>query len=228
MAKLSWDGTGQRFYETGVDHAVLFPWDSSKNAYGTGVAWSGISACNEAPSGAEATDVYADNIKYASIRSTETYSMTIEAYTYPDEFAECDGSASLGPGIKIGQQTRKKFGYSFRSKVGNDTEGQDFGYIIHLVYGCTASPSSKDRSTINDSPDISPFSWEVSTEPVEVEGLKPTATLEIDSTKVSKETLTKIEEALYGTESEEPKLLMPNEIVEMLKTESGASTYEVA
>ena len=207
MSKLVWDQVGERLYETGTKKGVLYPFES--NAYAKGVAWNGLTAVTESPSGA-------DDIKYLNLRSAEEFGATIEAYTYPDEFAECDGSAYIAPGIKIGQQKRKMFGFSYTTTVGNDTEGDDHGYKIHLVYGATASPSEKSYQTINDSPEAITFSWEVATTPVEVKGFKPTATLEIDSTKVDADKLTALEDILYGTENAEPRLPLPDEVVALV------------
>ena len=216
MAKLVWDEVGKRTYETGVDKGVLYVQDD-EGAYGKGVAWNGLTAVNESPSGAEPTALYADNTKYLELTSKEEYGATIEAYTYPDEFEACDGSAEVGTGVVIGQQSRKVFGLCYRTVKGNDVKNNDYGYKIHLVYGCKAKPAQKNYQTINDSPEAITFSWEVSTTPVEVEGFKPTASVTIDSTKVTAEKLKSIEEALYGTESVEPKLLLPNEIIAIVK-----------
>ena len=218
MAKLVWDEVGKRTYETGVDKGVLYVQDD-EGAYGKGVAWNGLTAVNESPSGAEPTALYADNTKYLELTSKEEYGATIEAYTYPDEFEACDGSAEVGTGVVIGQQSRKVFGLCYRTVKGNDVKNNDYGYKIHLVYGCKAKPAQKNYQTINDSPEAITFSWEVSTTPVEVEGFKPTATVTIDSTKVTAEKLKSIEEALYGTESVEPKLLLPNEIIAIVKAQ---------
>lgn len=218
MAKLVWDKSGERFYETGVDRGVLYVQDE-EGAYPTGVAWNGLTAVNESPSGAEATALYADNIKYLNLLSAEEFSCTIEAYTYPAEFEACDGSASVSEGVTIGQQARKTFGLSYRTAVGNDIEGSDHGYKIHLVYGCFAAPSEKGYSTINDSPEAITFSWEVSTTPVNVTGFKPTATMVIDSRKVSEAALKAIEDALYGDDSAgAAKLPLPDEIVALVKS----------
>ena len=217
MAKLVWDEVGKRTYETGVDKGVLYVQDA-EGAYGKGVAWNGLTAVNEAPSGAEPTPLYADNIKYLELTSKEEYGATIEAYTYPDEFEACDGSAEIGDGVVIGQQSRKVFGLCYRTVKGNDVKNNDYGYKIHLVYGCKAKPAQKNYQTINDSPEAITFSWEVSTTPVEVEGFKPTATVTIDSTKVTPEKLKAVEDALYGTESVEPKLLLPSEILAIVKS----------
>lgn len=218
MSKLIWDNTGERFYETGVDHGVLYPVVGT--AYPKGVAWNGLSSVSESPEGAEANDIYADNIKYLSMRSAETFKATIEAYTYPDEFAILDGSAEITKGVMIGQQSRKAFGLSYRTILGNDTEGNDLGYKIHLLYGCTASPSEKQYQTVNDSPEAIAFSWDIDTTPVNVTGFKPTASLTIDSTKVEAEKLAALEAVLYGTDGEEatdPRLPLPDEIIEILK-----------
>lgn len=210
MSKLEWDKVGEHFYETGLDRGVLYV--QNAGAYPKGVAWNGLTGVTESPSGADATDMYADNQKYLSLRAAETFGATIEAYTYPDEFAACDGSASLVDGVKIGQQTRKTFGFAYRTKLGNDTDGEDHGYILHLVYGATASPSSKSRTTINESPEAISFSWEISTTPVNVDGYKPTATLEIDSTKISEAALKAVEDALYGTTEKEAYLPLPEAV----------------
>ena len=221
MPKIKWDQTGERYYETGVKNGVLYVVDNTGN-YGKGVAWNGLTKVTESPSGAEATPLYADNIKYLNLMSAEEFGFTIEAYTYPDEFAACDGSSEIATGITIGQQSRKTFGFCYRTENGNDTLGTDYGYKIHIVYGATASPSSKDYQTINDSPEAISLSWEVKTTPVEVtteingNKPKPTATLIIDSTKVDKTKLKSIEDKLYGTEAEEPTLLLPDEIVALL------------
>lgn len=214
MSKLVWDQVGERLYETGTKKGVLYPFEG--NAYAKGVAWNGLTAVTESPSGAEATAIYADDIKYLNLRSAEEFGATIEAYTYPDEFAECDGSAYIAPGIKIGQQKRKMFGFSYTTTLGNDTEGDEHGYKIHLVYGATASPSEKSYQTINDSPEAITFSWEVATTPVEVKGFKPTATLEIDSTKVDADKLKALEDILYGSENAEPRLPLPDEVVTLV------------
>ena len=215
MAKLVWDKTGERFFEAGVSNGVLYPQVSG--AYPKGVAWNGLTAVTESPAGAELTDLWADNIKYASIRSAETFGATIEAYTYPDEFAECDGSASLAEGVTIGQQKRNTFGFSYKTKIGSDTDGLDGeGYKLHLIYGASASPSEKAYATINDSPDAITFSWEVTTVPVAVTGFKPTASITIDSTKVNAAKLTALEAILYGGESSEARLPLPDEVKTLL------------
>lgn len=211
--KLVWDKTGERFYETGVKKGVLYPQVSG--AYPKGVAWNGLTAVTESPSGAEPTPLYADDIKYLELMSNEEFGASIEAYTYPDEFAECDGSASLAEGVTIGQQPRKPFGLSYVTTKGNDTEKNDYGYKIHLVYGCLASPSERAYATINDSPEAITFSWEVTTTPVEVTGHKPTSIITIDSTKVDAEKLAALEAILYGSESEEARLPLPTEVAEL-------------
>ena len=216
MAKLVFDESGKRFYETGVSKGVLYVQDAS-GAYPQGVAWNGLTAVNEAPSGAEATPLYADDIKYLELRSAEEFGATIEAYTYPDEFEQCDGSAELAEGVVIGQQARKAFGLCYRTIVGNDVQGNDFGYKLHLIYGATAAPSEKAYATVNDSPEAVTFSWEVTCTPVEVEGFKPTATVVIDSRKVDAEKLAALEAKLYGSDAEEAQLPLPAEIAAMFK-----------
>lgn len=218
MAKLQWDKTGEHFYETGVDHGVLYPMNDGGQTYATGVAWNGLTAVTESPEGAEVSAIYADNIKYLNLMSAEDFKATIEAYTYPEEFEQCDGSASLAEGVKIGQQSRKAFGFCYRTKVGNDLN-PELGYKIHIIYGATAAPTERAYETVNDSPEAITFSWEVSTIPVEVTGFKPTAHVEIDSTKVEPAKLAKIEAKLYGSETEEPTLLMPDEIVALIKAQ---------
>lgn len=210
MPKLTWDASGDRLYETGVKQGVLYVMDN--NVYGNGVAWNGLTAITESPSGAESTPLYADDIKYLDLRSTEEFGATIEAYTYPDEFAACDGSASLADGVSIGQQARKMFGLCYRTTVGNDTDGTDHGYKLHLIYGATASPSEKAYETINDSPEAITFSWEITTTPVSVTGFKPTASITIDSTKADPTCLAALEEKLYGGTSTEPTLPLPDEV----------------
>lgn len=210
MPKLEWDLTGQKLYETGVDHGVLYVQEAG--AYPKGVAWNGLTAVTESPSGAEPTPLYADNIKYLNLMSTEEFGATIEAYTYPDEFAECDGSAELVEGVMIGQQKRKTFGMCYRTVVGNDTESNAHGYKLHIIYGALAAPSEKGYSTINDSPEAITFSWEVSTTPVTVTGHEPTASIVIDSTKVDAGKLAALEAVLYGSEDDEARLPLPDEI----------------
>ncbi len=233
MSKIVWDATGQKRFETGDDHGVLYLLDNS-GAYSTGVAWNGLTAVTESPSGADATDLWADNIKYASLRAAETYGGTIEAYTYPDEFAVCDGSAEIGTGATIGQQSRKKFGFSFRTRVGNDID-PEVGYKLHLVYGCTASPSDRSYQTVNESPDAITFSWEFTTDPVNVTGsfngtawaetgqtFKPTSCVILDSTKVPAAKMTAIENILYGTngvgtsDGTSARLPLPDEVASIL------------
>lgn len=216
MAKLIWDQSGQRFYETGVSNGVLYVQDES-GAYPKGVAWNGLTAVTESPSGAEATPLYADDIKYLELYSAEEFGATIEAYTYPEEFEACDGSAEIAVGVTIGQQTRKAFGLCYKTVVGNDVKGNELGYKLHLIYGCKAAPSEKAFQTINDSPEAITFSWEVTTTPVNVEGFKPTANLVIDSTKVDAEKLAAIEAKLFGDASSEAMLPLPDEIVDMMK-----------
>lgn len=217
MAKLVWDQTGERYYETGVRQGVLYPMQEG-GTYTKGVAWNGLTAVTESPSGAEATALYADDIKYLNLLSTEEFGCTIEAYTYPDEFAECDGSASLAAGVNIGQQKRKTFGLCYRTVLGNDVDNNDYAYKLHLVYGCLASPSEKAYSTINDSPDAITFSWEVTTTPVAVTGFKPTACITIDSTKANAEKLAALEVILYGANETEARLPLPDEIATLMKT----------
>lgn len=215
MTAIKWDESGSRIYETGVKRGVLYPW--GEGGYGKGVAWNGLTAITESPTGGEATPLYADDTKYLNLMSTEEFGATLEAYTYPDEFAECDGSKQLIEGVYAGQQTRKLFGLCYRTTVGNDEKGADFGYKIHLIYGATASPSEKAYNTINDSPEANTFSWELKTVPEDVTGAKPTASLTIDSTKVAPEKMKLLEDALYGSSEAEPKLLLPDEVVELLK-----------
>lgn len=214
MARLVWDKTGERFYETGVRQGVLYP--MVDGAYPKGVAWNGLTAVTESPSGAESTALYADDIKYLNLRSTEEFGATIEAYTYPKEFEECDGSAELAAGVTIGQQPRKSFGLSYRTALGNDVENENHGYKLHLIYGATASPSEKAYATISDSPEAITFSWEVTTVPVNVEGFKPTALLTIDSTKVDPAKLAALEDILYGKAETEARLPMPDEIATLM------------
>lgn len=210
MPALVWDKTGERFYETGVDRGVLYV--MTPTGYGNGVAWNGLTTVTESPSGAESNPQYADNIKYLNLISAEEFACTIEAFTYPDEFMVCDGSAELAEGVYVGQQNRKSFGFSYRTKVGNDVEGQDHGYKIHLVYGAMAAPSEKAYNTINDSPEAITFSWEISTTPVAVSGLRPTALITIDSTKVDATKLAAFEAILYGAAAAEAELPLPDEV----------------
>lgn len=222
MAKISWDEIGKRFYETGVDHGVLYPQDNG-GTYPKGVPWNGLTAVTESPSGAEATPLYADNIKYLNLMSTEEFGGTIEAYTYPDEFALCDGSAEIATGVVIGQQPRKVFGLSYRTIIGNDIANNDYGYKLHLVYGALASPSEKAYSSVNDSPEAATLSWEFTTTPVSVEGFKPTACVTIDSTKVNKEKLAALETILYGSDDVEARLPLPAEIISIIGAEAEAA-----
>ena len=217
MSKIVWDAIGDHIFETGVRNGVLYLKDA-EGAYSNGVAWNGLTSISESPEGAEATDLYADDIKYLALMSAENFKATIEAYTYPVEFEECDGSATIANGVVIGQQSRKPFGLCYRTSIGNDTDGNEHGYKLHIVYGCQASPSEKQYSTINDSPEAITFSWEVSTTPVNVTGKKPTATLIIDSTKTDKAKLTALEAILYGSEQTEPRLPLPDEIATLMTT----------
>lgn len=223
MAKITWDKTGERLYETGVDHGVLYLLQNN-GTYDKGVAWNGLTAVTESPSGAEPNPLYADNIKYLNLLSTEEFGATIEAYTYPDEFAECDGSASLADGVMAGQQKRKTFGLCYRTVIGNDIDGNDHGYKLHFIYGALAAPSEKAYSTINDSPEAITFSWEISTTPVEVAGFKPMASVTIDSTKADPTKLTALEEILYGKnptshdaqDGVDPRMPLPGELITLM------------
>jgi len=215
MAEIVWDQTGDRIYETGVDHGVLYIPDNL-GVYNTGFPWNGLVSVTESPSGAEATPQYADNIKYLNLVSAEEFGATIEAFTYPDEFAQCDGTASPAEGLFIGQQRRKSFGLAYRTKVGNDIDATDYGYKLHLIYGALAAPTEKAYTTINDSPEAITFSWEVTTTPVDVPGFKPAAQLTLDSTKVAAGKMAAIETLLYGASATEPKLPTPGEIITIL------------
>lgn len=217
MTKIVWDQTGERLYETGVKKGVLYPM-ATGGTYPKGVAWNGLTAVTESPSGAEATPLYADDIKYLTLMSVEEFGGTIEAYTYPKEFEECDGSAELTAGVSIGQQPRKSFGFSYVTTIGNDVDSNKHGYKLHLVYGALASPSEKAYSTINDSPEAITFSWEFTTTPVAVNGFEPTACITIDSTKVEPAKLTALETKLYGSETEEATLPLPNEVAALMGT----------
>lgn len=215
MSKLTWDQIGERLYETGVRQGVLYPM-TKEGAYGAGEAWNGLTAINEAPSGAEPTALYANDAKYVTMMSAEEFGGTIEAYTYPAGFAACNGEASLAEGVYMGQQTRTAFGLSYRTAIGNDVLGADFGYKLHLVYGCMASPSEKGNATINESPEAGTMSWEFKTTPVTVAGYKPTAHIYFDSTKVDAEKLAALEALLYGTEEAEAKLPTPDEVIALM------------
>ena len=220
MAKLKWDQIGERLYETGVDHGVLYPVNAN-GAYPKGVAWNGLTAVNESPSGAEANPQYADNIKYLNLMSAEEFGASIEAFTYPDEWMECDGSKEIAPGVTIGQQARKSFGLCYRTKIGNDIDGVDHGHKLHLVYAAMAQPSEKNFGTINDSPEAINFSWELTTTPIDVPGFKPTAALVFDSTKCDATKLAALEAILYGTDAgegteTEARLPLPAEIITLM------------
>lgn len=215
MSKLIWDKTGERLYETGVKQGVLYVQDA-QGTYPKGVAWNGLTNITESPSGAEATALYADDIKYLNLLSTEELGGTIEAYTYPDEWAECDGSTSIATGVYIGQQPRKTFGLCYRTTLGNDVENNAYGYKLHLVYGALAAPSEKAYATINDSPEAITFSWEYSTTPVNVAGFKPTASVVIDSTKVDPTKLADLEKILYGDGETEARLPLPDEVAQIV------------
>lgn len=220
MSKLVWDEVGKRIYETGVNHGVLYPIQTG-GVYTKGVAWNGLSAVTESPSGAEASPHYADNIKYLNMVSAEEFGATIEAFTYPDEFAECDGSAEIATGVYAGQQNRKTFGLCYRTILGNDTNSDGYGYKLHLVYGALAAPSEKGYSTVNESTEPIAFSWEVTTTPVSVDNFKPTASLTIDSTKADKTKLTALERILYGDADVEARLPLPDEIATLMATTAG-------
>lgn len=215
MSKLVWDATGTREYETGVKNGVLYV-QSENGTYDTGVAWNGLISVTESPSGAEATPLYADDIKYLELYSAEEFGATIECYTYPEEFEACDGSVEISTGVIIGQQNRSSFGLCYRTTLGNDVKGNEYGYKLHLIYGCKAAPSEKAYSTINDSPEAITFSYEITTTPVQVSGYKPTASLIIDSTKITPEKLALIESKLYGDASTEASLPTPDEILEII------------
>lgn len=215
MAKIVWDEAGKHFYETGVSNGVLYP-QSANGEYPKGVAWNGLISVSENPSGAEANPLYADNIKYLNLISTEEFGATIEAYTYPDEFAVCDGSAEIAKGVSIGQQNRKAFGLCYKTVLGNDTDGNNLGYKLHIIYNALAAPSEKSYSTINDSPEAITFSWEINTTPIQVAGFKPTASVVVDSTKLETAKLKKLEDTLYGTDSDEAKLPLPAEILTLI------------
>lgn len=216
MAKIVWDKTGERLYETGVKNGVLYL-QADGGTYPKGVAWNGLSTVTESPSGAEASPVYADDMKYLNLYSTEEFAATVEAYTYPTEFAECDGSAEIAEGVTIGQQNRKTFGMSYKTVLGNDTEANKHGYKLHIIYGAKAAPSEKAYASVNDSPEAITFSWELSTTPVSVAGFEPTASIVIDSTKCDPEKLKALEDILYGKDGDtgtgvDPRLPLPDEI----------------
>lgn len=215
MSKLVWDQSGKRLYETGVDHGVLYPIQTG-GVYSKGVAWNGLTAVTESPSGADVNDIYADNMKYLGLVGAEKFGAAVEAYTYPDEFAECDGSVELVKGATIGQQNRKVFGMVYRTVIGNDVDGNEHGYKLHLIYGATAAPSEKAYNTINEDPEAITFSWELSTTPVNVTGHKPTASLTIDSTKADPTKLAELEKILFGDTETEPRLPLPDEIAQLL------------
>ena len=215
MAALVWDQTGEKIYETGVDHGVLYI-PNALGVYANGYAWNGLTSVSESPSGAEPTAQYADNIKYLNLVSAEEFGATIEAFTYPDEFGQCDGSAAPVEGVFLGQQGRRSFGLAYRTLVGNDLEATEYGYKLHLIYGATARPSEKAYNTVNDSPEAITFSWELSTTPVSVTGFKPTASITIDSTKTDAADLAALEEILYGAAATEPRLPMPDEVLTLL------------
>ena len=215
MSKLVWDQSGKRLYETGVDHGVLYPIQTG-GVYSKGVAWNGLTAVTESPSGADVNDIYADNMKYLGLVGAEKFGATVEAYTYPDEFAECDGSVELVKGATIGQQNRKVFGMVYRTVIGNAVDGNEHGYKLHLIYGATAAPSEKAYNTINEDPEAITFSWELSTTPVNVTGHKPTASLTIDSTKADPTKLAELEKILFGDTETEPRLPLPDEIAQLL------------
>lgn len=226
MALIKWDQTGERKFETGVDHGVLYPYSRSDNSYSPGVAWNGLTAVNQTPSGAEPTPIYADNIKYLNLMSTEEFGFTIEAYTYPDEFALCDGTATPVPGVAVGQQERRTFGLSYRTLIGNDVDSTGHGYKIHLIWGALASPSEKAYTTVNDTPEAITFSWTATTTPVPFDDdrdLKPSAQLTIDSTKVDEAKLAALEAVLYGADAEggsatQARLPLPEEVLDILSS----------
>lgn len=219
MSKLVWDQTGERYYETGVKNGVLYV-QGEGGTYQTGVAWNGLTAVTESPSGAEPTTLYADDMKYLTLMSAEEFGATIEAYTYPVEFNQCNGEAEIATGVIVGQQDRKSFGLCYRTTVGNDVDGNAYGYKLHIIYGAKAAPSEKAYAAINDSPEAITFSWELTTTPINVEGFKPTANITIDSTKADASKLTALEAILYGSETENARLPLPGEIITLMKTTS--------
>lgn len=220
MSKLIWDATGERFYETGISKGVVYP-QSSGGTYPKGAAWNGLSAVTESPSGAEPSPLYANNIKYLNLLSTEEFGFTITGYTYPDEFAECNGEGSLATGVSVGQQKRKAFGMSYQSILGNDTDGDSHGYKLHLVYGALAAPSEMAHNTVNDSPEATEMSWECSTTPVSVNGFDPTSHIVIDSTKADSTKLAALEEILYGADDVEARLPLPDEVAALMGATTG-------
>lgn len=222
MPKIVWDKTGEHFYETGLDHGVFYSVNKETGAYENGVAWNGLTSVSETPSGAEANPQFADNIKYLNLFSAEEFGATIEAFTYPDKFAECDGSAEIATGVRIGQQPRKPFGLCYRTKIGNDTVGQDYGYKLHMIYNAMASPSERGYTPINDSPEAIAMSWELTTTPVNVDDFNPTALLTVDSTKTDPAKLKALEDILYGTDENAPRMPLPDEI----KAIVGAAAVE--
>ena len=222
MSVLVWDNTGEKFFETGVDHGVLYTWNTAQNKYNDGVVWNGLTSVTNSPDGAEPTDLWADNIKYATLRSAETFGATIEAYTYPDEFAECDGSATPKTGVHVGQQTRKTFGFCYRTKVGSDTDTDASKYKIHVIYNASASPSERAYETVNDSPDAITFSWEITTTPVNITGYKPTSEIVIDVWKLSNADKKALEDKLYGTTQAEATLPQPDALLALIS--GGSST----
>lgn len=215
MAALVWDESGSHYYELGVKNGILFPYDKATSDYAAGVAWNGLTSASESPDGADANDIYADDITYASIRGPEKFNGSIEAYTYPDEFAECDGSVFAVAGVKIGQQARKAFGFCFRSTVGNDVD-METAYKLHLWYGLTASPSEKSYETINDSPDANTFSWDVTSSPISLNGYRPVSSIEIDSRTANATKLAALETILYGDATHEPRLPLPSEVITLM------------
>lgn len=223
MAKLIWDATGERFYETGVSQCAIYP--VVNNAYPKGYAWNGITGITESPSGADSNPQYADNIKYLNLISNEEFGATVTAFTYPDEFADCDGSAAPVDGVRIGQQTRKPFGLAYKTILGNDSQGVDYGYKLHLIYNALAAPSEKQYNTVNDSPEANEFSWELTTTPLTVTGYKPTASITITSTVVDAAKLAALEDALYGTAGEDPYLPLPNDVIAMM---GGSATVDIS
>lgn len=217
MTAITWDAAGSHVYHTGVSKGVLYVFDNATNAYKDGIPWNGLKTVTESPSGAEATSIYADNIKYLTLTSAEEFKVTVEAYTYPDEFAECDGTAQLSKGVLVGQQNRSRFALCYSTILGNDTKGDQYGELIHIVYGAVASPSEKAYATVSDSPDAIAFSWECNTTPVPVPNKKPTSLITLDTTKIDAGKLKAVLDKLYGSATAQPKLLMPNEIAELTK-----------